>query len=379
VKNLHSIKFVITTDFPGIKAYGIVTKETATAAMSLGFDVEVICPEYRWSKRDLDFLIKINYVKCFLFTPFAIIQEHLWKYLRYLIFKIHVLIFSFKVRKVVLESEIYWFRDIFSCFLVSGRVLNLEGKVILELHRIPSKIDLILINQLSSKVVLVAISEEISKYLELRKVKSYTSPPAVPPRFLKEKERLKKYNLGYFGSFKSYGVSKDVDILIRILSILPSALRSNFNILFVGTGEKGKDDLTKIMSKYGINQSTVTFINHLDYDLMPEMMSKCEFLVFPYPNHPDFIGSFPVKLLEYASNSTSILAADTILARKLFNEDHVWFYEAGNHADLLTVYLNALKNLEGRDSKIANSFELAKKFSYTNKVSCILKELSSSN
>ena len=32
------------------------------------------------------------------------------------------------------------------------------------------------------------------------------------------------------------------------------------------------------------------------------------------------------------------------LNRKLFNEDHVWFYEAGNHADLLKNYFEALED-----------------------------------
>jgi glycosyltransferase involved in cell wall biosynthesis len=379
MSNFHSIKFIITADFPGIKAYGIVTKETALAAKSLGFNVEVVCPEYKWSQKNLDFVVKINYVKSFLFTPLAIIQEHLWKYLRFLIFKIHVFIFSFKVRKTVLKNEIYWFRDIFSCYLISSKILRLNGMVILELHRIPSKIDLIMIKKMAPRVVLVSISEEINKYLELKMVKSQISPPAVPPRFLREKENTKQYDLGYFGSFKSYGVEKDVDILIRVLAILPPNRISSFRILYVGTGEKGKEYLTKMMSHLKLDQSTVTFINHLDYDLMPDMMSKCEFLVFPYPNHPDFIGSFPVKLLEYAASSTSILAADTNLARKLFNEDCVWFYEAQNHHDLFTIYLNALNNLEIKDAKIANSFELAKKFSYTNKVSHILNGLASSS
>ena len=85
-----------------------------------------------------------------------------------------------------------------------------------------------MIKKIAPRVVLVSISEEINKYLELKTVKSQISPPAVPPRFLREKENTKQYDLGYFGSFKSYGVEKDVDILIRVLAILPSNRISSF-------------------------------------------------------------------------------------------------------------------------------------------------------
>ena len=125
----------------------------------------------------------------------------------------------------------------------------------------------------------------------------------------------------------------------------------------------------------GIEESQLIIVENIDHELVPDYMTECEHLVFPYPYVKGIEGSFPTKLLEYASVNCSIIASDTPISRQIFTEKEVWFYESLNPISFVETYFKISSDSESTDLKILAARELVNQFMYESRVVKILEFL----
>ena len=175
--------------------------------------------------------------------------------------------------------------------------------------------------------------------------------------------------------FKSESLLARVEIILEALEILNSRGGAIFNALFVGVGDDGNRILVEKAKNLGIKESQVKVINNIEHDLVPDLMTECEYLVFPYPYVKGIEGSFPTKLLEYASVSCSIIASDTPISRQIFTEKEVWFYESLNPIAFVNTFSQISRHPNLATKKISAAGELVSQFSYEARIQKIMNFL----
>ena len=371
------INFILPTRFPTEKAHGVVTVEMARAAVGLGFEVTIIAPNLSGKGLKNPKGLKIQLLNSRALKIVVALRDSSHGILSQIFLKLQVALFfiSLLKNKKLHKNNIYWLRDITLTLLISRFSLG-KKKFVLEIHRKPSLLDCILIKLLPKKnLILIPISRFIQDEFSKKSPRSMISGMAVPKWFPREKSTEKNFTFGYFGSFSSYGVTKNVEIVLEALQLLNAKGGKLCNAFFVGVGEEGRKKLVDKAKNLGIKESQLKIVDNIDHELVPDFMKECENLVFTYPYVKGIEGSFPTKLLEYASVNCSIIASDTPISRQIFTEKEVWFYESLNPISFVETYLKISSDSQLASLKIFAARKLVDEFMYEARVIKILEFL----
>ena len=373
----QQINFLLPSRFPTEKAHGIVTVEMARAALKLGYKVEIIAPNLSNKSMKSPKDLKIDLLDSSALKKIVSLRDSshgTWSQF-YLKLQVFLFFLSLRANNKLKNDQIYWLRDITLTLLVSRFSFG-KKRIVLEIHRKPTFLDSLLMKLLpKGNLVLAPISKLIKDNINKNAPRSMISEMAVPKWFFRKPKIDKKFTFGYFGSFSSYGIPKNVEIILEALEILNSRGGAIFNALFVGVGDDGNHILVEKAKNSGIKESQVKVINNIEHDLVPDLMTECEYLVFPYPYVKGIEGSFPTKLLEYASVSCSIIASDTPISRQIFTEKEVWFYESLNPIAFVNTFSQISRDPNLATKKISAAGELVSEFSYEARIQKIMNFL----
>lgn len=359
------IYFLSLTHFPTKKAYGVTISGTHLAALASGFKAEVIAPNSlegnNLGSKSLLVCMRVLRV-LYRGVPAAISK---------LAFALHRVLFCFVIKTVLAPNsfDVFWIRDLSLAEFLSRHFP--DNRVILEVHQLQSRANLIKMGKLSDDVILGPISEAISKQLEVwrgNKVKIHL-PMGVSEVFFSTSKLgacTFEYDIGYFGSYKSGGHEQGIDsVLLQLVPRLNT--NNNFRVLFAGVGLEGVNNLRKVSSNAGLTDQVV-ILEHLEHGLVAAEMRKCRTLLLPYPEGTFFEGRFPIKALEYAATKRPILCSRTKSHTNLFDDNHVWFYEFGDPTGILNAFDHVQKNQDLAARKVERSFDLARKHTYVDRV-----------
>jgi glycosyltransferase involved in cell wall biosynthesis len=368
------INFILPSRFPTEKAHGVVTVEMARASKGLGFKVEIIAPNLsdKNSRKPQD--LKISLLDSRVVKKIVALRDSSHGIWSKIFLKLQVFFFfiSLLKNKKLQKNNVYWLRDIGLTLLISRFSLG-KKEFVLEIHHDLKFLDSIFIRLLPKKhLVLIPISKFIQDTISKKAPRSMISGMAVPKWFPREPSIDKNFTFGYFGSYSSYGITKNVEIVLEALQLLNGQGGKAYNAIFVGVGEEGRNKLVDLARNLGIKDSQLKIVNNVEHELIPDLMKECEHLVFPYPYVKGIEGSFPTKLLEYASVNCSIIASDTPISRQIFTETEVWFYESLNPISFVEAFLKISNDSQLANLKIFAARELVDKFSYENRVVKIL-------
>lgn len=359
------IYFLSLTHFPTKKAYGVTISGTHLAAVASGFKSEVIAPNsLEGTNLGSKSLLACMRVLRFLYrgVPAAISK---------LAFAVHRVLFCVVVKIVLTPKslDVFWIRDLSLAEFLSRHFPN--NRVILEVHQLQSRANLLKISKLSNDVILGPISEAISNQLEMwrgSKKKIYL-PMGVSEVFFstsKSDTCIFEYDIGYFGSYKSSGHEQGIDsVLLQLIPRLNA--NNNFRVIFAGVGLEGVKNLGKISSNAGL-MAQVLILEHLEHGQVAGEMRKCRTLLLPYPEGTFFEGRFPIKALEYAATKRPILCSRTKSHTNLFDDNHVWFYEFSDPTGILNAFDDIQKNQDLASQKVDRSFDLARRHTYIDRV-----------
>jgi len=359
------IYFLSLTHFPTKKAYGVTISGTHLAAVASGFKAEVIAPNSLEGSnlRSKSLLICMRALRFLYRGVPALISK--------LAFAAHRVLFCLVIKTQLAPNplDVFWIRDLSLAEFLSRHFPN--NRVILEVHQLQSRANLIRMGKLSNDVILGPISEAISKQLEVwrgNKVAIQLSMGVSEAFFSTTtlETRTFEYDIGYFGSYKSGGHEQGIDsVLVQLIPRLKTDC--NFRVLFAGVGREGVNSLRKIGSSEGL-MDRVDIVEHLEHSLVADEMRRCRTLLLPYPEGTFFEGRFPIKALEYAATKRPILCSRTKSHTNLFGDHHVWFYEFGDPTGLLNAFDNVRANQILAAKKVDRAFDLAREHTYFERV-----------
>lgn len=362
------IIFLSLAAYPTRKAYGITTKYTMGALEALGYSTKMIASNSLVPTKTL------SRISTFLILAFRLLFQHSFSPISKYAFAMTRIMFKqyLKVELKNFECYSFWTRDIrLACFLEKHFS---NSRVILEIHQFPNARELPYLRQLGERVLVCPISAATKDKLNELELVSYISllPMGVPEHFYSENFDLimVEFQVGYFGSFinsgRDQGVSTMIHDLIPFLSQNPSA-----KLLLVGIGEVGQTFLEKLELPPNIRERIVTY-TYVDHSQIPELMRKCGVLILPYPEGDFFAARFPIKAMEYAAVSRSVLCTKTKSHTNIFSEDEVWFYSLDVQDDLTEKLRTILDSDCSASEKIKNAYAKSKAYSYSSRISRVI-------
>ena len=264
------------------------------------------------------------------------------------------------------------------------KISKLNIPAIVEFHAMPSKRYIKYYKDAfknSRKFIPLAITkllaEDISKVLDIDFNDILILPSAVnidkfSANKIVSRNDEKKLNITYVGSLIP---NRGVDILITAAKVLKEI---NFTIIG-GVGE----DLSKIKSYKEKNDlKNVNLLGFKSQKDLPLYYQKADILILPMTGKEVHTTKYasPSKLFEYMASGKPIIASDLISIREILkNNESILLFEPDNSKDLINKIklLSSDPDLMIKLSK--NSKNLAKKYSWNNRVEKIQKHIQKFN
>jgi hypothetical protein len=370
--------FLLNSGYPTQKAYGITTKHTIQALISLGKDVELWAP-----KSDFPFTESFEFKDTSASKPTKnqLLSKIPVKGLVYMGFLWREISFSFRVvrkRRFLLTGNLVWVRDIPLAFW--SNFLAKPSYVVLEVHHIPKGLQSVMLHVIAkrSNVILAGISEKhsltISKRFKARN-SVVTCPMAAPESFYSFPIRAKNQirTLGYVGKYTSSGNENGIsNVLLQFAEAKLSI--PELKLKFIGIEEGRIEELTRNANLLGVADS-VEVLGHLSGDALQKEIIKIDVGLIPYPESKYNSNRFPIKSVEYAALGITILATRTKAHVGLLSEDFTYFYDSETLTSLASSLSNISANIKEAHVKRLKARAWAETHSYPARVDNVLKEI----
>jgi glycosyltransferase involved in cell wall biosynthesis len=119
--------------------------------------------------------------------------------------------------------------------------------------------------------------------------------------------------VGYVGGFRSVGLEKGIDIMIKSLPFLGD----NISMVFVGGSKQEINNYRLLAEEEGV-QDRCIFIEKQPFGKVVEYEISMDILVIPYPNKKHFRDyGFPMKVWEYMASGRPIVYSDLSIIREV--------------------------------------------------------------
>lgn len=182
---------------------------------------------------------------------------------------------------------------------------------------------------------------------------------------------LKKFTVGYAGSFKMMGLDKGV-------GLIPDAVQSlrgqSMEIAMIIVGgefeEKEKEDIRKECVNPG------TDLGYFDSEKMKLFFASCDLFIYPAPktNHPYFIrDTSPLKIFEYMAAGKPIITADLPPIRDILDESTATFFKPGDSDDLARAIKEVFDNTEEAHKKAVRARKKVEEHTWERRMERILQ------
>jgi glycosyltransferase involved in cell wall biosynthesis len=141
---------------------------------------------------------------------------------------------------------------------------------------------------------------------------------------------LDSYLVGYVGFYKTMGMAKGLDTMIKALKSIPD---KNIKMVFVGGKADEIAEYSLLAKDAGVGDRAI-FIGMVPMKDIPAFTKAMDILVIPYPNKPHYRDyGFPMKVYEYMASRKPIIYSDLPIIREVLG-DCATSFEPDNENDL---------------------------------------------
>ncbi|MBU4370179.1 glycosyltransferase [Candidatus Parcubacteria bacterium] len=155
--------------------------------------------------------------------------------------------------------------------------------------------------------------------------------------------------VGYVGFYKTMGMAKGLDTMIKSLSLIPD---KEIKMVFVGGRVKEIEEYKNFAEKKGV-ADRVIFVPVMSTEKIALYEKAMDMLVIPYPNEPHFRDwGFPMKAYEYMASQKPIIYSDLPIISEMLSNCAISF-KAGDANDLAEKILFC-KNNQTSGEELAN-------------------------
>lgn len=363
------IAYCTNVRLPSERAHGHQVAAVCDALTELGHDVTIFCPFRKnvvekdyWAYHHADKRVKVQYLGTF--DP---IDSWIPKVLQ-----IHVLNWlmrrSLSHELRVMSPECVYTRTP----ALLPALFTTDTSVILELHTLPNHGQQSFVDYCNQCRLIVCLTtpmkEELVKWGvgadriivegDAVNLDRFTEmPEKKEAREALKIHDLKKFTVGYAGSFKTMGHDKGVTHISEAVEIIRSKGGEIAKIIVGGP----KSELEAMREK---DSHPGEFIGFFDQGKLKQLYAACDVLIYPAPKsgHPYFTrDTSPLKIFEYMAAGRPIIAADLPPIHDILDESTAYFFKAGDSADLARAIQQvmdhpeeAMKKAEKARTKVEN-------------------------
>jgi glycosyltransferase involved in cell wall biosynthesis len=362
---------MVPTRYPTEKAYGVNIAYTTEALRLLGNKVDIFTAgESSFDSQGNNVIgIKNTFLKLAEFVKNS--GHSSVSAVGFYLFQFIFAASAFRIVKKMSLPDLVLTRSPIVAFVVS-RIIKYKKRVILELHHMPSKVEIYLINKCTHNVFLAVTNKEFSFQLEQVGLlsNSYVIPNASPTAFhnlsRSKREHSLPITIGYAGKSTSSGHDNGLPIAIKLLENFPDLAR-RIHFTFIGCEISFGSQVKLAIEEGAIRAESITLIDHLVHDNLLKEIAKFDLALIPYPEEPYYERSFPIKIVEMASAGIPMLISNTSAHRRILGEPNDFFFTPGSHQSLKDKLEKILGNLElisrerERLTKLSNDFTYLKR------------------
>jgi glycosyltransferase involved in cell wall biosynthesis len=147
--------------------------------------------------------------------------------------------------------------------------------------------------------------------------------------------------VGYVGGFRSVGMEKGIDTMIKSLPFLGKKIM----MIFVGGSKQVINEYVLLAMKEKVEDRCI-FIEKQSFDKVIEYEMAMDILVIPYPDKPHFRDyGFPLKVWEYMASGRPIIYSDLEIIKEVL-EKRADSFQPDNVSSLAGVISSVYQNIE---------------------------------
>ncbi len=174
--------------------------------------------------------------------------------------------------------------------------------------------------------------------------------------------------ISYVGFFKTMGMEKGIDTMIKSLPHLRS---ENIKMVLVGGKEEQIEEYRSLASSLNV-QDQIMFVGVVPNDKISLYEKAMDILVIPYPNKQHFREyGFPMKVYEYMASKNPIIYSNLELIGEVLS-DCGYHFIPEDSVDLARVINTVLDNLTEASEKINLAYKKVQNFTWREKANLIL-------
>ncbi len=183
---------------------------------------------------------------------------------------------------------------------------------------------------------------------------------------------LSGYLVGYMGGFRSVGLEKGLDTMIRALPFLDT----NTYLVFVGGARQHIDEYRKLAIELNVEKQCL-FIGKQQFDKVIEYELAMDILAIPYPDRSHFRNyGFPLKVWEYLASGRPIVYSNLEIIKEVLGAKGIVF-EPGNAESFADAVLHIKKEKIALEEKAKQNRKFVESFTWDARASRILEYMES--
>ncbi|MFH0923456.1 MAG: glycosyltransferase, partial [Candidatus Falkowbacteria bacterium] len=175
--------------------------------------------------------------------------------------------------------------------------------------------------------------------------------------------------IGYSGKFKTMGMDKGVDDILKALKIL-----NDRNILFIAMGGSEKDIAFYQEKVNGLKlNNQVLLKGAAPQSDLAVFQKACDALLMPFPNREHYAYYMsPLKMFEYMASKRPIIASDLPTIREVLSEKNAVIVKPDNPEDLARGIKKVLEDDKLYVEIAGRAYEDARNYTWEKRVEKII-------
>ena len=178
--------------------------------------------------------------------------------------------------------------------------------------------------------------------------------------------------MAYVGKYKTMGMDKGVDELVKVFSSLRQKM-ANTHLLIVGLAPQEKQELAEVFAHAVIPAEAYTLVVHVPQSEVGKFMRASDVLIMNYPN-TSYYASYmsPMKMFEYMASGVPIVTSDLPTVREILDDEMAVFVSPDNKESLEQGIFRVLMNEEFGKQIASKAYEKVSNYTWGKRAERIL-------
>lgn len=161
---------------------------------------------------------------------------------------------------------------------------------------------------------------------------------------------------------------------VHTLALAAPYLAENISIIFAGGNEKERQNFRKFIDGHNLKNITLLPLPYEDIGRPALLMRAADVLILPNTakDPASKYETSPVKLFQYMSSGTPIIASDLPSIRDIVSEEEVFFFEPDNPESLAKAIDKVLQDSPEASRRAGASQEAVKKYSWEKRIEAVI-------